>query len=161
MVRNARKMTRRKLGRKHVYKGGGVGKLSTGQVGKWEREMLRTVNRERARVGLSKVRLSRTLCEVARRHNLDQMFVLRRISHVGSDGKRVGERLKKGGYEYRYAAENVAVGQRNVNHVHTSLMGSRGHRKNILHAEMKEMGMHVGRGRDGRLYWTQVFAERR
>lgn len=162
VVRNVYRIRPLQKRRRDARKGGeNMEKLSKGRVRRWEGEMLKTVNRERVRVGLPKIRLSRTLCEVARRHNLDQMFTLKGISHVGSNGKKVGERLRKEGYDYRYAAENVAVGQRDVGHVHASLMGSRGHRKNILHVEMREMGMHVGRGWDGRLYWTQVFAQRR
>lgn len=98
---------------------------------------------------------------MALRHNADQAFLRRGISHVGSDGAGLGTRLRRVGYAYQFAAENVAAGQNSPCHVHRSLMGSEGHRRNLLSDKVNEMGMHVGRGADGRLYWTQVFGRRR
>lgn len=130
-------------------------------VSRWEAEVLQLVNASRARYGVSPVRVSATLSDVARRHNADQAFVQRRISHVGSDGARIGDRMKREGYLFAYASENVAAGQRNPKHVHRSLMNSPGHRRNVLSSEVVDMGLHVGRGTDGRLYWTQVFGRRK
>lgn len=130
-------------------------------VAQWEAKLLALVNATRAAHGVHPVRTSTTLGLVARRHNADQAFVQKGISHDGSDGSSIGDRLRRGGYRYAYAAENVAVGQHNPQHVHRSLMRSPGHARNVLSPEVRDMGLHVGRGADGRLYWTQVFGRRR
>lgn len=123
--------------------------------------MLELVNATRAEHGVHPLRISSTLGEVARRHNADQAFIQKMISHNGSDGSTVGDRLRRGGYKYVYASENVAVGQHNPRHVHRSLMRSPGHARNVVSPQVRDMGLHVGRGADGRLYWTQVFGRRR
>lgn len=105
--------------------------------------------------------MSRLLNLVARRHNADQAFVKRAISHIGSDGASLGDRLRRVRYEFRYAAENVAAGQNSPRHVHRSLMESAGHRSNLLSDKVLDVGLHVGKGPDGRLYWTQVFGRRK
>lgn len=83
------------------------------------------------------------------------------ISHEGSDGRHVGDRLRGAGYKFRFAGENVAAGQSTPAHVHRSLMRSDGHRRNLLNGNFDEMGLHVGRGSDGRLWWTQIFGRRK
>lgn len=130
-------------------------------VSRWEAEVLRLVNYSRARKGVAPVRVSATLGDVARRHNADQAFVQRKISHVGSDGTKIGDRMRREGYSFAYASENVAAGQKTPKHVHRSLMDSPGHRRNVLSPQVVDMGLHVGRGTDGRLYWTQVFGRRK
>lgn len=124
-------------------------------------ELVRLTNTTRRRVGCKSLTVSTKLCHVARKHNVDQMNNLKGITHRGSDGRYVGARASKAGYRYEYIAENVAAGQPTPTHVHRSLMKSKGHRKNITSVESTEIGIHVGRGRDGRLYWTQVFAKPR
>lgn len=126
---------------------------------KWQLRTLALINASRFLAGIHQLRLSPSLNAVALRHNADQAFIRMGISHIGSDGARLGQRLKRMGYYYRNAAENVAAGQKSPEHVHRSLMNSPGHRKNILSAKVVEIGIHVGRGADGRLYWTQVFGK--
>lgn len=79
------------------------------------------------------------------------------MSHKGSDGSDMSDRIRKQGYRYRHAGENVAYGQKSAEQVFAAWMKSRGHRKNILNPIVRNMGLYVTRGRDGRLYWTQVF----
>lgn len=156
---NQRKNNPQKPKPRKVIPPGTVARLKN--VSKWEAEVLRLVNASRARARVPPVRVSATLGDVARRHNADQAFVQRRISHVGSDGTSIGQRMKREGYMFAYAAENVAAGQKNPKHVHNSLMNSPGHRRNVLSRDVVDMGLHVGRGTDGRLYWTQVFGRRK
>lgn len=123
--------------------------------------LLRLVNEERARYRVPPVTLNPTLTACARRHNADLAFLQRRLSHTGIDGARLSDRLHRCGYLYRYASENVARGQGDPRHVIRSWMRSPGHRRNLLSHRAKQMGVHVGRGEDGRLYWAQVFGDTR
>lgn len=130
-------------------------------VARWQHRTLALINASRRLHAVHPLRVSSLLVMVARRHNADQAFLKGGISHVGSDGAGLGVRLRRVGYDFRYAAENVAAGQNSPRHVHRSLMASLGHRRNLLSHRVAEVGMHVGRGADGRLYWTQVFGTRK
>lgn len=145
--------TRPIAGRGQVGGGGRAGSLQAA----YRSRLLRLVNAERAAHGVGPVGLHTTLNGCARRHNGDLAFVQRRLSHVGRDGAALGTRLRRCGYQYKYASENVARGQGSPQHVVRSWMKSEGHRKNLLSDRVKHMGVHVGRGVDGKLYWAQLF----
>lgn len=66
-------------------------------------------------------------------------------------------RLAASSYEMRAAGENIAEGQRDAAEVVSTWMGSAGHRANILSSNYTEIGTGVALGRNGRLYWAQVF----
>lgn len=74
------------------------------------------------------------------------------FSHDGSDGSSFVGRIKATGYTPSTAAENIALGQTTEEQVMTSWLHSEGHCRNIMNAQIKEMGA----GRSGN-YWTQVF----
>lgn len=128
---------------------------------RYRRRLLKLVNEQRARFKIPPVALDPVLNACARRHNADLAFVQRRLSHTGVDGAKLSERLFRCGYAYRYASENVARGQGDPPHVIRSWMHSPGHRKNLLNPKAQHMGVHVGRGRDGKLYWAQMFGAAR
>ncbi len=125
---------------------------------RYRRHLLKLVNDERLKYDAQPVQLDNKLSSCARRHNADLAFKQQRLSHVGNDGAHLSQRLKKCGYDFRYASENVARGQKNPRHVVDSWMNSEGHKKNLLSRRVKKMGVHVGRGVDGRIYWSQLFA---
>ena len=87
----------------------------------------------------------------ALRHSKD-MYDNGFMSHTGSDGSSLGDRLRDAGYSYRMAAENVAWGQRSVSIVMSAWLNSPGHCANIMNADI----IHVGAARVGD-YWTQKF----
>lgn len=60
-------------------------------------------------------------------------------------------------YEMRAAGENIAEGQRDAAEALSTWMSSAGHRGNILSRDYSELGTGVALGRNGRLYWVQVF----
>lgn len=124
---------------------------------RYRNRLLRLVNEERALVKVPPVTLNNTLNRCARAHNADLAFRQRKLSHVGADGAKLSTRLVRCGYSYKYASENVARGQGTPTHVVSSWMKSEGHRRNLLSARAKQMGVHVGRGSDGKLYWAQMF----
>lgn len=135
-------------------------RLQKGQLqARYQRHLLELVNEQRRLNNVSPVQLHATLTSCARRHNADLAFTQRKLSHIGVDGAELSERLRRCGYRYRYASENVARGQGDPEHVVRSWMKSEGHKKNLLSGRATHMGVHVGRGIDGKLYWAQMFGK--
>lgn len=127
-----------------------------------ERRVLSLTNAARLVRGLHPpLRLHSLLTSAARSHTRDQAFVRLGISHTGTDGSSLSIRVKRQGYRYMFAAENVARGQLSPEHVFRSWMSSRGHRKNILNGRAREMGLYVTADNNGKLFWTQVFGTRK
>jgi uncharacterized protein YkwD len=83
-----------------------------------------------------------------------------RMSHTGSDGSQFGERIRRAGYSYRRANENVALGYNSPATVVAAWMRSPGHRQNVLDRGTQETGLGVAAGRDGRLHWVMVSGRR-
>ena len=84
------------------------------------------------------------------------MAINRRISHRGSDGSSMVDRVETTGYQPRYLAENVASAQSTPQDVLSSWMSSSGHRRNILNPNYNEIGVGYYNG-----YWTQIFGRKR
>jgi uncharacterized protein YkwD len=89
----------------------------------------------------------------------EQMAKMGTMSHSlpGTAYPTLKSRLAAVSYRVRAAGENIAEGQRNAAEVMTSWMRSPGHRDNILSSEFTEIGTGVAVGRNGRLYWAEVF----
>jgi uncharacterized protein YkwD len=68
------------------------------------------LNNERFRAGLSLLRLNSKLIAAAQAHSND-MARHNRLSHTGSDGSLMVDRMRRYGYKYRWAGENIAYGQ--------------------------------------------------
>lgn len=118
--------------------------------------VLRLVNYQRQKRGKQPLSLDLRLTKAAQYHS-DDMAKRRKMSHVGSDGSSFGLRIKRTGYRYRAAAENVARGQNSSRAVIIAWMNSSGHRQNILSSKYTEIGIGIAYGPRGP-YWTQVFA---
>lgn len=82
---------------------------------------------------------------------------MRRMSHTGSDGSTMVQRIDRVGFPWRSAAENVAYGYPSATAVMGAWMNSTGHRRNILSSNT-HIGVGLAYGADGLPYWTQVFA---
>lgn len=78
------------------------------------------------------------------------------ISHTGSDGSNFGQRIRQQGYSFRFAAENVAAGQPNLNYVVTGWLNSPGHCKNIMAQQAKDIGLscRYDKNTTYKTYWT-------
>lgn len=122
-------------------------------------EALVRINHERARAGLMALAPSPVLDGAAQRHACDNA-AHNRMSHTGSDGSQFGERIRRAGYSYRRANENVALGFSDAAAVVSAWMRSPGHRQNVLDRGTQEIGLAVARGRDGRLHWVMVSGRR-
>ncbi len=96
--------------------------------------------------------LNSRLSRAAQAHTLD-MKKHTRMSHRGSDGSSVGQRVTRQGYEWTQVAENVAFGYPTAVAVMTGWMNSEGHCRSILGAPYLQLGVGEADG-----FWTQVFA---
>ncbi len=111
-----------------------------------EHDFVCRTNAERAKVGRSPLRVAADLTKVARQHSV-RMANQNHLHHnpnLGSDVKN-----------WRRAGENVGVGP-SVSSLHTALMNSTGHRRNLLDSGFTEIGIGVER-RGSRVWVTQVF----
>lgn len=129
--------------------------------------VLSAVNAARVKAGCRPLRLDAKLTEAARAHAramAEQNF----FGHAGKDGSRFSSRIKRQGYSYRTAAENIAAGHRTATQVVTGWLKSAGHRRNMLDCRMTETGIAMvyqaddrpirGNPAPLRYYWVQVFA---
>jgi uncharacterized protein YkwD len=112
-------------------------------------------NRERAAKKLSPLALDPKLTAAAQAH-ADDMARHSTMSHEGSDGSTPFDRIKRQGYNYRSAAENVARGQETVAEVMSSWMNSPHHRANIL-GNYTQAGIAVALDKDDAPFWCVTF----
>lgn len=97
------------------------------------------------------LRWNRQLQQAAERHSRD-MAENSNMSHTGSNGSTLPERVLAEHYNYGAVAENVAWNQRSISQVIESWKNSPGHCRNMMGSEYTEMGAAVHE-----CYWTQVF----
>jgi uncharacterized protein YkwD len=119
-------------------------------------QVVSLVNEERAAAGCGPLAVDSKLTTAAERHSEDQA-AHQNMSHTGSDGSSLKDRVDRVGYEWHTLGENVAYGQTTPAQVMDDWMDSTGHRRNILNCEFEDIGVGVARDVDGRLAWTQVF----
>jgi uncharacterized protein YkwD len=122
----------------------------------WQTEMLASLNAQRSKAGVGPLVDCAALERAAQGHSADQA-AHNKMSHTGSDGSSPWDRIRRAGYYYSGAAENVAAGQRSVASVMDAWMGSSGHRANILNATYTHVGMGLAHSTGGTPYWTQNF----
>ncbi|MBA2662740.1 MAG: hypothetical protein H0U74_10625 [Bradymonadaceae bacterium] len=96
----------------------------------------------------------------ARCHSLDQANH-GVMSHAGSDGSSLGQRLTREGYNWSTAGENVARGQTSAAGVVTSWMNSPGHCSIIMSSNFVHVGIGYVKLDSGSHHWTAVFAKPR
>lgn len=114
-------------------------------------------NVERAKAGCQPLLISSQLAAAAQRHS-DDMAKNNFMDHTGSDGSSPWDRINATGYQFRTAAENIAMGYGTPEEVMNGWMGSAGHRTNILNCALREIGVGYATSSDGTAYWTQNFA---
>ncbi len=119
----------------------------------WEQEVIRLVNVERAKNGLSPLAHNWELSRVARYKSQD-MKDNGYFSHQSPTYGSPFQMIKNFGISYRTAGENIAKGQATPQAVVDAWMSSAGHRANILNKSFTQIGVgYVASGR----YWTQMF----
>jgi uncharacterized protein YkwD len=112
------------------------------------------LNRARIDAGADPLAWSPALSQVAEGHALE-MYLEGYFSHRSPVTGTVADRLDAGGITYSVAGENLALAA-TTTQVHEGLMGSPGHRENILRPEFRRVGVAVVEGPLG-LMTVQVF----
>ncbi|MBQ8341104.1 MAG: LysM peptidoglycan-binding domain-containing protein [Clostridia bacterium] len=122
-------------------------------VRSFEQEVIRLVNAERAKYGLSPLTENWELSRVARYKSQD-MKENRYFSHTSPVYGSPFQMIKSFGISYRSAGENIAKGYATPQAVVNGWMNSAGHRANILNASFTQIGVgYVASSH----YWTQMF----
>ena len=119
-------------------------------------EVFRLTNIEREKAGLPQFSSMPNLTQTAvvRANETIQHF-----SHDRPDGRSCFTAFDENNVDYRYAGENLAMGQKTPEEVVQGWMDSPGHRANILKSEFGHLGVGVVMDSSGRLYWTQMFTD--
>ena len=121
-----------------------------------EQQILRLVNDERSKAGLSNVEMDTSLSHTATLKSED-MRDHDYFNHTSPTYGSPFEMMKSFGIDYKYAGENIAAGQPSAESVMKSWMNSPGHKANILNKNYTHIGIgHVTGGKYSH-YWTQQF----
>lgn len=114
-------------------------------------QVIMLVNKERAKQGLSALKVNKPLNTVA----VDKAKDMSRNQYFSHTSPTYGspfDMMKKYGISYRYAGENIAKGQRTPEEVMKAWMNSDGHRKNIMSPNFTMIGVGYYNG-----HWVQMF----
>lgn len=130
----------------------------------WEPSFLSLVNELRrtgCRCGsetmppVSPLALDERLIKAAQIH-ADDMYENRFFSHKGSDGSRVGDRVKRAGFDWWNVGENISAGYPTPQSTFEGWKSSPGHCRNMMSGSFKKMGI-ARRGEK----WVQTFGNPR
>ncbi len=121
-----------------------------------EHEVVRLVNIERSKYGLSPLKASSELSAVARDKSQD-MRDRQYFDHQSPTYGSPFDMMNAYGIHYMTAGENIAAGQQTAQEVVTAWMNSEGHRKNILNSNFNTIGVGYVTGGSYQHYWTQMF----
>jgi len=115
-----------------------------------ELEVLALVNQRRAEHGLAPLVLDNRLVASAREHAVD-MALGHFCRHQGRDGTRARDRMQRNGYPFNnWAGENIICSRRSAEAMVHWWMQSPPHRRNILHAHFRHVGVGISmKGRYG------------
>jgi uncharacterized protein YkwD len=112
--------------------------------------LLRDLNLVRAAGGLTPLAMEPRLCELAREHALD-MVAHRFFGHASSDGASPFQRMRRAGYEYRAAGENLALDVDEPS-AHAMLWRSNEHRANMLEPQFGHVGIAALETANGEIF---------
>ena len=124
----------------------------------WRTDMLASVNAQRMSKGAPDLRACARLDQVAQAYAAE-MAAANHFDHTGPDGRSPFDRMEGAGYDYAYAAENIAAGQRSVREVMAGWIDSPGHYANIVNPHLGDVGFGYAykAGSDYGTYWVQSF----
>lgn len=121
-----------------------------------EQELLRLVNRERAKAGVPELRADPNLAAAADAHS--QLMAQRKtLAHQLGGESGLSQRVAATGLRFNAVAENVSAAQASdqssaAEVAHRDLMSSPPHRANILNPDYNAIG--IGVARQGNTYYT-------
>ena len=124
----------------------------------FEGEILRLVNAEREKLGISPLLWDSALASAARKHSMD-MAENDFFSHASPNGDMPAERAAMENFAGSYIGENISAGRSTPEETMAGWMGSQGHRENILRPEYTHIGVGSYQLKGSRYiyYCTQVF----
>ena len=128
-----------------------------------ERLVIAAINHERSARGLANVSFKASLTRAARAH-AGEMARRTLLSHVSANGWTIGPRVRHfgyspAGYTQWTAGETIARATfdspaATPTAIVKLWMGSAAHRQVLLTARMRDIGVGIARGGDGRRYFT-------
>lgn len=122
----------------------------------FEFQLFDLTNAARVLRGLSVLTYDEAVSDTARKHSED-MAIHNYFSHENLNGKSPFNRLEEDGLVFSYAGENLAYGQTSSIFAHEGLMNSKGHRKNILSADYRNLGVGTAFNEQSTPYYTENF----
>lgn len=117
-------------------------------------EVVRLVNVERAKGGLSSVSVSSDLNAAAA---IRANEIITKFDHTRPDGTSCFTVLKELNISYNAAGENIASGQTSPEQVMTGWMNSPGHKANIMNSSFNKIGVGYVTGGSYGHNWVQLF----
>ena len=117
--------------------------------------MANLLNLDRKNNGLGALTLDAELCRIARIKSAD-MRDNHYFAHESPTYGRVSDLLKRFGYSFSAAGENIAH-HATAEKAHAAFMSSDGHRRNILSSSWEKVGIGVVTDAQGFVYVTQLF----
>jgi uncharacterized protein YkwD len=123
----------------------------------WRDEVLRLVNIERERVGVSPLTHNQTLEDQATQYCCEMIYYDFFAHDNPVTGTDLSDRAEEFDYDYLAIGENLAAGQSTPAQAMANWMASEGHRENILNPQFTELGVGVRTGGEFSYYWVQEF----
>ena len=121
-------------------------------------QVVNLINEERAAAQLPPLAVDSRLAAAAQAHSEDQA-AMATLTHTGSTGTTVADRVTAAGYPWITLGENVAGGQLTADDVVADWMASPGHRAAILNETFEHLGVGLAYATTGiyPTYWTADF----
>lgn len=117
------------------------------------------LNNVRLDNGAGTISYDARLAAAAQIHSNDQ-FNMGVMTHTGSDGSSVGDRVSDQGYNFSIVGENVARGYQTEESVMTGWTNSPDHHDNNIDPRFEDFGIAKA-GSGSQTYWTLVLAAER
>jgi uncharacterized protein YkwD len=131
----------------------------TPEAGSAELDLFNRTNALRAQSGLPPYRMANRLNAAAQRQSQD-MASTGQVSHIGSDGATVKQRVLDTGYGDWPVGENVFGGVATVDDAWQFWSSDPDHRNGLLSQQFRDVGIHVAKGKSGMFYYTMDFGAR-
>ncbi len=122
----------------------------------FETQLFDLTNATRVNHGLDILIWDDLVRETARKHSQD-MAQNSYFSHTNLEGQSPFDRMHEDNIIFSMAGENLAYGQFSSIYAHEGLMNSLGHRKNIIQAEFRYLGVGVAFNDQSHPYYTEKF----
>ncbi len=117
-------------------------------------QTLAQINTYRSSAGLPALTTNAKLTSAAAAHACD-LVKMRKLSHRGSNGLDLSDRVKAQGYRYLMVNENIA--DTTPSHPVAPLWyNSPGHRRNMLEPGITDVGLALVSGAGNRQFWVMV-----